>query len=44
MAFRYKEPQRSDYETDEEFEEAIAIYESAMDDYCERYLERKRGL
>ena len=43
MAFKYKEPVRSDYDTDEEYEEAIAIYESALDDYCERYIESKRG-
>ena len=41
---RYREPLRSDYESDEEYEEALSNYESAMDDYCERYIERKRGL
>lgn len=42
MAFRYREPLRSDYDTDEEYEAAIEAYESAMDDYCERYLEERR--
>jgi hypothetical protein len=42
MAWKYREPQPSDYETDEEYEEAISAYESAMDDYCDEYLERQR--
>lgn len=41
MAFKYKEPQRCDYDTEEEYEEAIEIYESALDDYCDRYEESR---
>lgn len=34
MKWRYKEPLPSDYETEEEYEEALAAYERALDDYC----------
>lgn len=34
MSWRYKEPQRSDFDTDEEYEEAFDAYENALDDYC----------
>ena len=40
---RYTEPIPSDYETLEEFEYAHELWELAMDDYCEEYLEKKRG-
>ena len=40
MKFRYKEPRRSDYDTEEEYLEALDLYESALDDYCDEYLER----
>jgi hypothetical protein len=44
MSWRYREPQRKDYETEEEFEDAIMAYESALsfyEDVCkERYYER----
>ena len=43
MSFRFTEPIPSDYETYEEYERAHDAWESAMDDYCEEYLERKRG-
>lgn len=43
MNLSFKEPLPSDYETYEEFEQAHESWEEAMDDYCEEYLERKRG-
>ena len=42
MSWRYREPQRADYDSDEEYEEAYAIYDSACTDYVERYRERCR--
>ena len=42
MSFRYREPRPEDYDTQEEYEEAVALYESALDDYCDSYLERER--
>lgn len=43
MSFRFREPIPSDYETFEEWEQAHDLWESAIDDYCEEYLERHRG-
>lgn len=43
MSFEYREPIPSDYETYEEYERDHDAWEAAMDDYCEEYLERKRG-
>lgn len=43
MSFRHAEPIPSDYETYEEFEYAHELWELAMDDYCEEYLESRRG-
>lgn len=31
----YKEPLPHEYETEEEYEEALSLYESAYDDYCD---------
>lgn len=31
------------YETYEEWEEAHESWEDAMDDYCEQYIEERRG-
>ena len=42
MAFRYREPLISDFETEEDYDKAFAAWESAKDDYCEAYLERER--
>lgn len=38
--WKYREPRPEDYDTQEEYEEALAAYESALYDYCEEYLER----
>lgn len=44
MSFGYREPIPEDYDTYEEYESAHDHWESAMDDYCEEYLERHHGL
>lgn len=38
--WKYREPRPEDYNTVEEYEEALDAYESALYDYCEEYLER----
>ena len=43
MSIRYTEPIPSDFETYEDYEYAHDQWETAMDDYCEEYLERRRG-
>lgn len=35
--WKYKAPHRCDFDSEEEYEEALNYYESALDDYCERY-------
>lgn len=40
--FGYKEPNPRDYETEEEYQEALDEYYSAMDYRAECYHERKR--
>lgn len=42
MSWRYREPQRCDYDTEEEYEEAYDAYENALDDYCDWVMERRR--
>lgn len=42
MSWKYKYPSLEDYDSEEEYEEACAAYESAEDDYAEEYLERVR--
>lgn len=37
---RHKCPSELDYDTEEEYEEALAAYEDAENDYVEAYLER----
>lgn len=44
MSWKYHEPMRSDFETDEEYESAKSAYECAEDMYAEEYIERKRGI
>lgn len=38
----YREPIRSDYETEEEYEEAMAAYQDAVDAYIDWYEERRK--
>lgn len=44
MSWRYREPVRSDFDTDEEYEAELATYESALDDYCDNRFERERAV
>lgn len=41
---KFREPNPRDYETLEEYQEALDEFYEAQDDYCERYLEKRRGL
>ena len=42
MSWRYSPPAIEDYDSIEEYEEAMSLYESAEDDYAESYHERIR--
>lgn len=42
MSWRYSEPQRSDFDTEEEYEEVYDAYENALDDYCSWVEDRRR--
>ena len=42
MSWNYKYPSPRDYDSEEEYEEACAAYETAEDNYIEDYLERVR--
>lgn len=44
MSWKYTEPERNDYDSQEEYESALMLYESALDDYVQEYIERKRGI
>lgn len=35
MSWRYREPQRSHFDTEEEYEEACNAYWEAVDSYCD---------
>ena len=40
--YRYKEPRRRDYDTEEEYQEALDEYYSSEDSYAEMQMERRR--
>lgn len=42
MSWKNCGPSREEYDTEEEYQEALEAYESALDDYVEEYLERRR--
>lgn len=42
MSMKFRKPLRSEYDTDEEYEEAYDLYDAACADYAERYHERRR--
>jgi hypothetical protein len=42
MSWRYTAPQRCDFDTIEEYQEAMSYYEDAIDLYAEAYFERSR--
>lgn len=43
MSWKFREPKRSDYDTDEEYEEAYDSYDIALTEYVERSRERRRN-
>ena len=43
MSWRYSAPCRCDFDTNEEYQEALSYYEEAADMYAEEYIERMRG-
>ena len=43
MRLSDKEPMPQDYRSYEEWEAAHERWEDAMDDYCEEYIESRRG-
>lgn len=42
--WRFRVPTRDEFDSVEEYEEALAAYESAYDDYCDEMEERRRGI
>ena len=38
-----REPLQHEYDSFEEWEDAHRVWEDAVDDYCEEYLERRRN-
>lgn len=43
MSWRYAAPQRCDFDSQEEYEEAISYYEEAADLYADEYFERTKN-
>jgi hypothetical protein len=43
MSWKYRPPLRSDYDTEEEYQEALDNYYRAQDDYCDEQWERERS-
>lgn len=43
MSWKYAAPQRCDFDSLEEFEDAKSYYEDAADMYAEEYMESARG-
>ena len=43
MSWRYSAPCRCDFDTNEEYQEALSYYEDAADMYAEEFMERMRG-
>ena len=40
--WKYREPQPEDYETEEEYEDALAAYDRALDAYADDYIDSRR--
>lgn len=40
--YHFNPPRPEDYLTDDEYQDAVAAWENAEDDYVEEYMERKR--
>lgn len=43
MSWRYSAPCRCDFDTNEEYQEALSYYEDAADLYADEYYENRRG-
>lgn len=43
MSWRYSAPQRSDFDSEEEYQEAMSYYEDALDMYAEEYFDRSKN-
>ena len=43
MAWRYTAPQLCDFDSEEDYKEAMSYYEDAADMYAEEFMERMRG-
>ena len=43
MSWKYRAPQRCDFDSDEEYQEAMMYYEDAADLYADEYFERSRN-
>ena len=43
MSWGYLAPQRSDFDTEEDYQDAVSYYENAADMYAEECMERMRG-
>ena len=42
MSWRYSAPQRCDFDSEEDYNEAMSYYDNALDMYAEEYYERTR--
>lgn len=40
MSWKYREPRRSDFDSDEEYQEELDAYYAAEDDYADECMER----
>ena len=43
MSWRYSAPQRCDFDSEEDYNEAMSYYDNALDMYAEEYFERTRN-
>lgn len=43
MSWRYSAPQRCDFDSEEDYQEAMIYYEDAADLYADEYFERSRN-
>ena len=43
MSWRYSAPQRCDFDSEEDYNEAVSYYENALDMYADEYYERTRN-
>lgn len=42
MSWKYNEPRRENYDTEEEYERALEAYENARDLYIDAYIDSRR--